>query len=508
MKLNPVRHSRLTVFSFLIAVSLIVTCWLFGQGSLTPPGAPAPTMKSLDQIASQGIAINAANTPGDSGDMFVINQPGNYYLNGNIAVASSKNGIKVSASNVTIDMNGFQIAGAASGFSGIFIPAATQCVVKNGSFPGGGGDGIYCAATNSTFSNLTFSNCYDGIGFAAEGAIVTGCVAVSCTNDGFDTTQPNVVFSNCAAHRNTFNGFQSSSDCTMSNCVANFNGVTGIAVGNSSTLTNCTAKANNIYGFNVAATSSVTGCTAVANISGGFNSGNSISFLNCNGSFNNNNGFTVGDNCSLAACNASANNHNGATGGSGIVAGNYCNISASTASGNPSYGIRVQSNSSVLHCTAGGNGSDGILTANGCTVSECNASGNSDYGINSNSGCTVSHCTARANTFHGIVVNAECLVIGNVVDRNGASGIRPSGAANRLENNSCSYNTLYGINIDSANANNLLIRNTARGNSSANYLIQPGNNCNIVIAPTNPAVISGSSGGAQLSNDPGANFSY
>ena len=34
------------------------------QGSLTPPGAPAPTMKSLEQIASTGIAVNATNTPG------------------------------------------------------------------------------------------------------------------------------------------------------------------------------------------------------------------------------------------------------------------------------------------------------------------------------------------------------------------------------------------------------------------------------------------------------------
>jgi parallel beta-helix repeat protein len=465
-------------------------------------------MKSLDQIASHGIAINATNTPADAGDVFVIAQPGNYYLAGNLTVPNGKNGIKVMASNVTIDMNGFEIAGAVSGFSGIYIPAATQCVVKNGAFPGGGGDGIYCAATNSQFSNLTFSNCYDGIGFAAESAIVTNCVAVLCSDHGFNTAQPNMVFTNCAAHRNLLNGFQSSSDCTMSNCVANFNGGTGIAVGNSSTLNNCTAKANNAYGFSIGGTSSVTDCTAVSNISGGFNCGNSSAFLNCNGSFNNGNGFTVGDNCSLTACNASANNHGGATSGSGIFAGNYCNITECTASGNPSYGIHVQSNNSVLHSTAGGNVIDGIHTLDGCTVSQCDASGNSDYGINTNSGCTVSNCTTRANTFHGIVVNAECLVVGNVADRNGASGIRPSGSANRLENNSCTYNTLYGINIDSVNANNLLIRNTARGNTNGNYLIQAGNNCNVVLATTNPAVISGNSGGTQLSTDPTANLAY
>src|SRR5471030_2422790 len=49
---------------------------VFAQGNLIPPGAPAPTMKSLDQIASTGIAINAANTPGDSNYDCIISTAG------------------------------------------------------------------------------------------------------------------------------------------------------------------------------------------------------------------------------------------------------------------------------------------------------------------------------------------------------------------------------------------------------------------------------------------------
>jgi hypothetical protein len=139
------------------------TC--LGQGSLTPPGTPAPTMKSLDQIASTGIAINATNTPGDSGDVFVISQTGNYYMTGNIAAASGKNGIKINASGTTIDMNGFQISGAGSGggSAGILILAGSQCCVKNGSITnigtGTNSDGIRSLGSNNQIdSSVTIAN--------------------------------------------------------------------------------------------------------------------------------------------------------------------------------------------------------------------------------------------------------------------------------------------------------------------------------------------------------------
>ena len=51
--------------------------------SLTPPGAPAPTMKSLAQIEPR-TAVNAANTPGDAGNLFIISNSGSYYLAANV----------------------------------------------------------------------------------------------------------------------------------------------------------------------------------------------------------------------------------------------------------------------------------------------------------------------------------------------------------------------------------------------------------------------------------------
>ncbi|MGA3182391.1 MAG: hypothetical protein ABSF38_18850 [Verrucomicrobiota bacterium] len=49
-------------------------------------------MKSLDQIELRTV-VNAADTPSDGNDLFVISQPGSYYLVTNIAGAQGENGI-------------------------------------------------------------------------------------------------------------------------------------------------------------------------------------------------------------------------------------------------------------------------------------------------------------------------------------------------------------------------------------------------------------------------------
>ena len=105
MKLNS---SACSPSALALALVLILQpCpFLLAQGPLTPPGAPAPTMKTLDQIEPR-IAINATNTPGDASSLFRIAQPGSYYLTGNITGVAGKDGIEIASSNVTIDLMGF-----------------------------------------------------------------------------------------------------------------------------------------------------------------------------------------------------------------------------------------------------------------------------------------------------------------------------------------------------------------------------------------------------------------
>ncbi len=59
-------------------VSLILTVAVqtaIAQGPLTPPGAPAPTMKTLDQVE---VRTPITNLP------YTITQPGSYYLIANL----------------------------------------------------------------------------------------------------------------------------------------------------------------------------------------------------------------------------------------------------------------------------------------------------------------------------------------------------------------------------------------------------------------------------------------
>src|SRR4051794_37925394 len=121
-----------------IVCGFFLTSSVFPQGGLTPPGAPAPTMKTLAQLDAKlepRTAINLTNTPGDAVSIYKITQPGSYYLTANISGVNFKHGILVVADNVTIDLCGFNLMGAAFSSDAIHSDGGsslTGLVVRNG----------------------------------------------------------------------------------------------------------------------------------------------------------------------------------------------------------------------------------------------------------------------------------------------------------------------------------------------------------------------------------------
>src|SRR6476646_3913162 len=181
----------------------------FPQGHLAPPGPPGETMKSLEQIASTGIAINSTNTPGDAAYQFVITSPGNYFLTGNLEVTAATAGIRVTAPGVTIDLNGFEISRkSGNAFYGILIATtADRCAVKNGGVRGFA-SGVECefavgnTPRSGSFRNLTATGCSVRGMQAGEGWLVEGCTAHNNSGLGISANGAGCVVTGCASYNN------------------------------------------------------------------------------------------------------------------------------------------------------------------------------------------------------------------------------------------------------------------------------------------------------------------
>src|SRR4051812_9062239 len=119
---------RLLCMGIAGVAGLLLPLSAFPQGNLNPPGPPAPTMKTLDELEPridlQSAPPAAVTTNADY--HFIITQPGSYYLSANLAVTKT-NGIQINVDGVTLDLNGFQISrSSGSGGHGLEIPATSH----------------------------------------------------------------------------------------------------------------------------------------------------------------------------------------------------------------------------------------------------------------------------------------------------------------------------------------------------------------------------------------------
>ena len=214
----------------------------FAQGDINPPGPPAATMKTLDQVEAR-TPVNGTNTPGDDKNEFIINRRGSYYLTGNILTTRSV-GIFISTNQgVTLDLNGFTIVKAAlPGGTGISI-ASGRVVVKNGFIRGFSSGASYDEnADEGTFENL----------------VVSHCSAVGLFGGR------KWMIKNCTATENGGTGIQALPGSRIVGCIASGNGQRGIEAFNS-TITDSTASDNKGIGITAPSGSTVSRCTVERN---------------------------------------------------------------------------------------------------------------------------------------------------------------------------------------------------------------------------------------------------
>lgn len=201
---------------------------------------------------------------------------------------------------------------------------------------------------------------------------------------------------------------------------------------------------------------------------------------------NGGNGIIAANQAVVDRCNVSG------SGDTGIIAGNDAVVSRCVSTANALYGIFVATGSVVSNCVTNDNGLSGI-SASLSTIEHCTSTGNNNAGIVA-SGGNILNCTASNNTSDGIRAG-NGHVFGNECRNNGAAGIRVNSDDTRVDSNNVTDN-VNGIDVISTS--NLIIRNSASGNSVLNYDIVGGNTVGPIV----------NAAGIAASSNPHANYDY
>ena len=474
MKL-PGNSAALSVVTFTVLPWTLV----WAQGSLTPPGPPAPTMKTLQQIDPgtplDPTAFGAAGV--------TITEPGNYYLTGNVTLVPGTTGaIRISAADVTLDLRGFSlIAAAGSGTvtnqSAIYVSTAafrSNITVRNGTIRGAWYAGVYagavpnCAVENVKVSRTNTHGIFLGSNGRIERCMVEGAPGLLTGNGIFANSHSLVkdslvVFSegsgirvqlnssvlDCVSYDSNLYGIEAAEGCLIARCTTAFHNSDGISALTGSNIVDCASYDNNSDGISVGNGSAVTRCTVAANFHSGIDTGEGATVKDCTSYQNSGDGFHTGEGSNVQNCTAALNAGQGFSifvnngrfsdcmafqnGGLGFIVGLNTQVTRSTALDNGAGGFFSDEASEFSNCFAGSNGSD--ITHDGFEIDirskvvQCTATSNAGVGIRGGGLNYIDGNHVRGNSAGGILVpNNNNVVIRNVLSQNSIFGISPAPA--------------------------------------------------------------------------------
>ena len=246
--MKPKQERARVTLSLLVLVGLLGLSVFAMAGDLEPPAAPAPTMKTLDEVEPR-IPIPASATPVAE---FVIDNPGSYYLAGDRN--ASMNGIRVNADNVTIDLMGYSLIGSGSPMAwGIYVNGRTNVEIRNGTVRDFGDDGIYENNSNGKEHRIinirAVSNGIRGIYLAGNGHLVKNCTAADNTGHGIFATGNGSTITGNTAYNNQGYGISVGNGSTVTGNTVFSNQSTGIIASSGSTVTGNTVSSNNQSNF-------------------------------------------------------------------------------------------------------------------------------------------------------------------------------------------------------------------------------------------------------------------
>ena len=255
-------------------------------GPLTPPpGLPASTDTALRNTDPR-TPIGPGTTPGDNDatpSTYKITQPGSYYLAGNLTGQSGRIGIEIAASGVTLDLNGFELAGAAGSLQGVrtTVGALSGVRIFGGTVRNWGLQGIELGnATHCRIRDLhALNNSMAGVTVGSS-AIIVACTASGNSAAGF-VLGGNSTIDLCTSTGNLNEGINASSNSIISRSTVTSNSFIGIQAGAGSVVVDCTATANSSTGILGNINTRVHGCSTTSNGTNGIQVGTGGSVANC-----------------------------------------------------------------------------------------------------------------------------------------------------------------------------------------------------------------------------------
>lgn len=226
---------------------------------------------------------------------------------------------------------------------------------------------------------------------------------------------------------------------TVRNLTVTSVGGDGIDAGYAATVTGCRVNQAGGFGFQVYANSLLTDCKALSCSSDGYN---------------------LAQDCKVRDCIADSNQNNGFyANGTGVM---------------------------FTGCLANNNGVDGIRTGGYGMIEHCRAENNQMIGFEIGDHTELKGCCAEGCVRQGARVGSYCRIVGNTFRNNsryggGWAGLWIEGSACRVEDNE---STLNGYGLYVGGTDNIIVKNSCRGNSSADFTIPAGNEAAPII--TNP----------------------
>ena len=195
----------------------------WAQGFLTPPGTPAPTMRTLLQVEPRTPVQTLSGLNGQC--QYLVNKPGSYYLTGNITGVKGLEGIRITTDSVTIDLNGFSLIGVAGTQMGV-NSQAKRTVLRNGTICLWVPTALYLGDHARLESLNVEQNSYTGI------AVGAGC-----------------LIRDCIVEKNSFHGLQVMAGTIVKDCIIEGNTQYGVYIyGSGGQIHQCTIQGNR-YGI-------------------------------------------------------------------------------------------------------------------------------------------------------------------------------------------------------------------------------------------------------------------